>query len=104
MNKLLLALSLFATPTYAEPIEFNTTHLCDDYKNIVKYVMSEFGETALFKGTGVPVYYNEKNAKEEMEAYMVFFVNQNTSTWSMIYLFGDETACIMEDGMGFEPY
>ena len=104
MNKLLLALSLFATPAYTEPVEFNTTHVCDDYKKIVNYTMSEFGETALFKGTGFPVYYSDTDVKEEMEAYMVFFVNQKTSTWSLIYVFGDGTACIMADGAEFEPY
>jgi hypothetical protein len=104
MNKLLFALSLFATPTYAAPVEFNTTHVCDDYKKIVNYTISEFGETALFKGIGFPVYYDDNRVKGETEAYMVFFVNQDTSTWSLIYVFGDGRACIMADGAEFEPY
>jgi hypothetical protein len=104
MNKLVLALALSAAPAYAEPTEFNTTHLCDDYKKIVSYVVTEFGETALFKGYGIPVFYTDNYTKEEIEAYMAFFVNQKTSTWSLIYVFGDGNACIMADGTGFEPY
>jgi hypothetical protein len=104
MNKLLLTLSLVAAPAYAEPFEFNTSHVCDDYKKIVNYTMSEFGETALFKGIGFPVYYNENGVRGETEAYMVFFVNQDTSTWTLIYVFGDGKACIMDTGAEFEPY
>ena len=104
MNKLLLTLSLFAAPTYAEPFEFNTSHVCDDYKKIVNYTMSEFGETALFKGIGFPVYYDNNGVRGETEAYMVFFVNQDTSTWSLIYVFGNGEACIMDTGAEFEPY
>ena len=104
MNKLLLILALSTAPAYAAPVEFNTTHFCDDYKKIVNYTISEFGETALFKGIGFPVYYNNNGVKGETEAYMVFFVNQDTSTWSLIYAFGDGKACIIADGAEFEPY
>jgi len=104
MNKLLLILALSTAPTYAAPVEFNTTHFCDDYKKIVNYTISEFGETALFKGIGFPIYYDNNGVKGETEAYMVFFVNQDTSTWSLIYAFGDGKACIIADGAEFEPY
>jgi hypothetical protein len=104
MNKLLLILALSTAPAYAAPVEFNTTHFCDDYKKIINYTISEFGETALFKGIGFPIYYDNNGVKGETEAYMVFFVNQDTSTWSLIYAFGDGKACIIADGAEFEPY
>lgn len=104
MNKLLLILSLFAAPVYAEPFEFRTTHVCDAYEKILNYTVSEFGETVLLKGMGFPVYYADNGDTGELEAYMLFFVNQDTSTWSLVYVFSDGTACIMEDGTNFEPY
>lgn len=104
MNKLTLAFLLFTTPAYCESTDFNTSHICDDADKILNFTVSEFNEAPLFKGIGFPVYYDETGVKSETEAYAVFFVNQDTGTWSLIYAFGDNTACIMADGAEFEPY
>jgi hypothetical protein len=35
---------------------------------------------------------------------MMFFVNQDTGTWSVVQLFGDGMACLIFNGSKFEPY
>jgi hypothetical protein len=104
MNKLTLAFLLFTTPASGESTEFNTRHTCDAAHKILNFTVSEFNEAPLFKGIGFPVYYDAAGVKSETEAYAVLFVNQDTGTWSLIYAFGDDTACIIADGAAFEPY
>jgi len=94
----------FAAATLAAPVEFNTSHTCDDAQKILNFTVNEFNETPLLQGIGFPVYYDEHSVKSETEAHMMLFVNQDTGTWSLIYTFGDGTACIMADGAAFEPY
>jgi len=34
----------------------------------------------------------------------MFFVNQDTGTWSLMMLYGDGTACMTAIGTEFKPY
>lgn len=72
---------------------------CENFLVVAQEVGS-FGEQALFTGsssqfspTGTPIY-----------AETMFFVNQDTGTWSMISVFDDGSACMMVSGINFEPW
>ena len=103
MIKFVFTLLISASPVFAAPVEFKTSHICDRYDKIVNYITSEFSETLLFIGTGFPVYYEGVN-KKETETNMGFSVNQDSGSWSLIYIFQDLTACIMASGLEFKPY
>ena len=105
MKKLLSAAILMATPAYAQDDGFfymYTSHLCDYPAYIVKFIETEYKEKLLFTGIGSAAYQDETSYNQKT-AGMMFFVNQETSTWSLVYLFSEDYACIMETGTMFEP-
>ncbi len=109
MKKLLLVLGLIGSPVSAqEPKKENysilyTSHVCDTYQNISAWIEGEFKEKLLFRGIGTAVY-EDPQSYGELDGVMQYFVNQDSGTWSMVYVFDIERTCIMASGVNFQPY
>lgn len=80
-----------------------TSHSCDTYQNIAAWIESEFKEQLLFRGIGTAVY-EDPQSYGELDGVMQYFVNQDTGTWTMVYVFDIERTCIMASGVNFQPY
>lgn len=79
---------------------FGVTQVCAPF-DIAFGTATDKGETLLFRGTAGQL------ATMDGKLYssgMFFFVNQQTGNWSMIGVYGDGSACLIANGVGFEPY
>lgn len=63
-------------------------------------IMRVFEEDSLFTGTATQSHISGY----EFESYVLFQVNQDTGTWSLIQFFEDGTTCLLVRGNNFEPY
>jgi len=73
---------------------------CDVLPKMID-VIKGYKEELLFTGEGMS--FAAQSGKGFMGG-MMFFTNQDTSTWSMLQLYGDGTACLVMNGRGFVPY
>ena len=79
---------------------FITTQPCDKL-SIMLDVIKGYKEELLFTGEGMT--FSARDRKGFMGG-MMFFTNQETGTWSMLQVYGDGTACLVQNGREFEPY
>lgn len=100
-----VGISLFATTAFAQEQNqskrFITTQACDPVVKMSDIVMNKYGEKPLFQGQGLQF------AAPKGQPYtsaMMFFVNQDSGTWSLVSLYPDGTACMVANGRDFEPY
>lgn len=102
MFRLAFALLLSYTSTaIAQDVKyFYTKQTCGPVLEILAANVDEFDEMPLFTGTGITL---DQNDIPYRGAGM-FFVNQETGTWSFLTLYPDNTACITASGLDFEPY
>ena len=84
-----------------EQKQFIVSQPCDNVLSITEKIMSEYGETPLFQGKG-----NQLSARDGnwYSSSMMYFVNQDSGTWSLVSLYPDGTACMVAAGTAFEPY
>jgi hypothetical protein len=109
MSRLLLAfavgISLLATTALAQEQNqgkrFITTQACDPVVKMSDLVMNKYGEQPLFQGEGLQ--FSAQNG-QPYRSSMMFFVNQDSGTWSLVSLYEDGTACMVANGRKFEPY
>ena len=109
MSRLLLAcavsISLLASTAFAQEQNqgkrFITTQACDPVLKMSNLVMNKYGEKPLFQGEGLQF---AAQTGQPFKSAMMFFVNQDTGTWSLISLYEDGTACMVANGRKFEPY
>ena len=109
MSRLLLAcavsISLLATTAFAQEQNqgkrFITTQACDPVAKMSDIVMNNYGETPLFQGEGIQF---AAPTGQPYNSAMMFFVNQDSGTWSLVSLYADGTACMVANGRTFEPY
>ena len=109
MSRLLLAcavsISLLASTAFAQEQNqgkrFITTQACDPVVKMSNLVMNKYGEKPLFQGEGLQF---AAQTGQPFKSAMMFFVNQDTGTWSLISLYEDGTACMVANGRKFEPY
>ena len=109
MSRLLLAcavsISLLATTAFAQEQNqgkrFITTQACDPVAKMSDIVMNKYGETPLFQGEGIQF---AAPTGQPYNSAMMFFVNQDSGTWSLVSLYADGTACMVANGRTFEPY
>ena len=98
-----LALVLAANQTLAQDSrkEFIVSQLCDQSQKIASMILFEYNEKPLFSALG-----NQLSAQsgEWYESEIVYFVNQDTGTWSLVSLYQDGWACLVAGGTHFEPY
>ena len=88
-------------PQPNKPKSFLAMQSCDDVGKMTAVVMNQYGEQPLFQGEGLQF------LATNMQAYrssMMYFVNQETGTWSLIGLYPDGTACMISNGRNFLPY
>ncbi len=109
MSRLLLAcavsISLLASTAFAQEQNqgkrFITTQACDPVGKMSNLVINKYGEKPLFQGEGLQF---AAQTGQPFQSAMMFFVNQDTGTWSLISLYEDGTACMVANGRKFEPY
>jgi hypothetical protein len=109
MSRLLLAfavgISLLVTTAFAQEQNqskrFITTQACDPVVKMSDVVMNKYGETPLFQGEGIQF---AAQTGQPYRSSMMFFVNQDSGTWSLVSLYEDGTACMVSNGRNFEPY
>ena len=109
MSRLLLAcavsISLLATTAFAQEQNqgkrFITTQACDPVAKMSDVVMNKYGEQPLFQGEGIQF---AAPTGQPYKSAMMFFVNQDSGTWSLVSLYEDGTACMVANGRDFEPY
>ena len=92
---------LFYTGAYAqEPTKFFLTrHPCGPWKDAANQ-LSKYNEHILFTGTAIQ--FDEKNVSYISK--VLFQVNQETGSWSLVSIYGDGNACIVASGQEFSPY
>ena len=100
-----VGISLFATTALAQEQEqskrFITTQACDPVLKMSDVVMNKYGEQPLFQGEGIQF---AAPTGQPYKSAMMFFVNQDSGTWSLVSLYEDGTACMVANGRDFEPY
>lgn len=103
MRTLLISLiALLPACSYAQESErkyFMTRQECEPAIDMMA-VVTKYGETPLFTGTGMQFSYQG----QPFTGGSMFFVNQTTGTWSLITLYADGTACMTAVGTEFAPY
>jgi hypothetical protein len=102
MKWLTLFLCLLAGPALAqESKRFVATQECEHVVTMAGMVMQEYGEKPLFSGLTIQI------AAANGQAYTsdaMFFVNQESGTWSLIGMYADGTGCLIASGTDFSPY
>ena len=79
---------------------FITTQFCGPWEDVMN-TPKKYKEAMLFTGTGVQ--FATANG-QPFNGGMFFFVNQETGTYSIINIYGDGMACLMQSGRDFAPY
>jgi hypothetical protein len=90
-----LTLVLIALPANAKQMKFIGVQDCGPVKKITQNTVVNWGEKPLIRAQGVQFGH---------ESSMMYFVNQDTGTWSLIALYPDSIACVIAAGTKFTPY
>ena len=72
---------------------------CGTWEEMKRSIMN-YGESLLFNGSGVSF----SNQGQVYNGAMMFFVNQDTGSWTVLQVFGDGMACMIFNGKDFTPY
>jgi len=100
--KLTLALLLAPLTLQAQESRvFAVEQICLPVQQMTFKVMNEYGETPLFSADGIQFSATDGNT---YKSNMMYFVNQDTSTWTLISLYGDGIGCMVATGNNFKPY
>jgi hypothetical protein len=95
-------ISLLAPTAFAqEQKQFIVSQPCDNVLSMTETIMNKYGEQPLFVGNG-----NQLSASNSQwySSSMMYFVNQESGTWSLVSLYPDGTGCMVAAGTKFEPY
>jgi|OM-RGC.v1.027820568 hypothetical protein len=105
-----IALALFAgaltlTPATIQAQEtqsklYMIRTLCDPIPKIAE-VFKKYNEQLLFTGDFMTF---AAQSGQPFQGGMLFYVNQDTGTFTVIQMFRDGTGCVMGNGRNFEPY
>tara|TARA_B110000977_G_C10899331_1_gene424604 strand:- start:47 stop:439 length:393 start_codon:yes stop_codon:yes gene_type:complete len=87
------------TPEGEKPTIF-TRAPCDPLPNMIETI-AKYKEDLLFIGDGMTF---SAQTGQPNNGGMMFFVNQDTGTWSMLQLFGDGMSCMIMNGKSFKPF
>ena len=77
-----------------------TNNYCGPFNKVLE-TPKKYKEGMLFSADGGVF---ESRTGQYFKGGVFFFVNQDTGTWSLINIFGDGTACMMQSGTKFSPY
>lgn len=106
MRKLLLALPLLLPTAIAaqtapdEPVAFYVAQPCYPLGEFLQTTIYGLGEQSLFTGTG----FTQAQDGETFEGAVMFFVNQDTGSWTLGTLYPNGMVCLNAWGIEFEPY
>ena len=78
---------------------FYTRQECYPAQEFIQMIIA-WGEKALFTGNGVTL----GNDGVSYEGAVMFFVNQDSGTWTLGTAYADGSICINAAGTVFEPY
>ena len=92
----LLAVQMLAAQEYKQ---FQAKQLCAPWERLTR-ILDMRGEDILFTADGMQTDLGGNSFKSGM----IFQVNQNTGTWSLVSFYGDGMACLVADGFEFRPY
>jgi len=106
MRIFLIIFVLLTTPTFAQDVKpeskrFLATQACDPVIVMADVVMNRHKELPLFEGKGLQFSATDGRA---YQSDMMFFVNQDTGSFSLVSLYPDGMACMVAVGRDFEPY
>ncbi len=106
LKAIAVSISLLATTAFAQEEEkqsklFITQQACDPVMEISAIIVGKYKEQPLFQGAGVQF---AASSGQPYQSGMMFFVNQDKGTWSLVSLYPDGTACMVANGTEFEPY
>jgi hypothetical protein len=79
---------------------FMSRQECSPFQEMFQTVTIKYGEQPLFIGKGIQFAPDGR----PFTGGQMFFVNQDSGTFSLITLFADGTACMTAVGTNFEPY
>lgn len=98
---LVVMMLLFLTPIVsAQEKRFFAMQSCDNPRIMTELIIRKYKEKPLFRGEGLQFNINGQMYYSDM----MYFVNQETGSWSLVALFKDGTACLVVNGRSFEPY
>lgn len=107
MKFLLISLLAFVpTISYAQSTEdpskkyFYTRQECEPVPMVLSRLKYNWGEEPLWSGMGLTF----GNTGQPFTGSSMFFVNQDTGSWTLATLYADGHACITAVGTAFEPY
>lgn len=102
MIRMALALTLLPTVSLAQENNLQYFYTRQDCAPVIEMIdnISSYNETPLFTSEAAVV---GSDGKLYTGSGM-FFVNQDTGTWSLVTLYADGTACMAAFGSKFEPY
>ena len=100
-----LLLTVSVSPSLAQDTNndkkyFNVRQECEPFEKMYQQVTERWGEQPLFIGQGLQI----SQTGEPFIGGSMFFVNQDSGSWSLITLYQDGTACMTSAGTKFEPY
>ena len=78
---------------------FHAKQLCGPWKDVAT-TLKEYNEDILFTADGIQI----SLQNESFKSGMLFQVNQDTGTWSLVSIYSDGTACVVATGNNFMPY
>ena len=97
-------ISLLAPAAHAQEQkqkQFIVSQPCDRAEVMADTIVNNYGEQPLIVAEG-----NQLSARtgEWYASSMMYFVNQDSGTWSLMSLYADGTGCMVAAGTKFEPY
>ena len=105
MKYLAVAISLlFASSAASQDIEKKylfTKQECWPFLQFYNIVAEQWKEEPLLMGQSITLGARDG---ESFTGGMIFFVNQDSGTWTMASLYADGTVCIQGAGTEFSPY
>ena len=101
MKHLLLIIftTLIAVPVTAERFSLPVSLMCDSNPMELIELSQQYQELPLFVGTSLNLI-----GEQQIFGDMVFAVNQDTGSWSLIAFYASGDACLVSAGTEFEPY
>ena len=95
-----VSVPLFAQDIQNTKSKFLAVQECDHVVVLTQKTVINWGEKPLVKSIGTQFGPNDAKYKSSM----MYFVNQDTGTWSLIALYPNNMACLIAAGTKFEPY
>ena len=94
-----LYLLIATTVTAQETKSFNVSQPCGTADKLLTTVQ-KYGETPLFVGNALQFGLDQTSYRGSA----MFFVNQDTGSWSLVSVYQNGIVCMVAVGTNFEPY